>query len=75
MEAHRLVEHASREAVLSGRSLRDVLAAEPAVTRLIDDAQLDKLLDPANYVGSATRFVDAVLAEHARVAPAPDARP
>ena len=75
MEAHRLVEHASRDAVQSGRSLRDTLAANPEVMRLIDDAQLDPLLDPANYVGSAGRFVDAVLAEYARAAGATGARP
>ena len=64
LDAHHLVEHASKSAVQSGRTLYEVLAAEPAVTRHLDEARLKALLDPANYVGQAHAFVDAVLASH-----------
>ena len=60
-EAHRLVEHASQQAVASGRNLRDVLAADTAVASRLDAARLDALCDPANYAGRAHAFVDAVL--------------
>ncbi|MBB3257771.1 3-carboxy-cis,cis-muconate cycloisomerase [Paraburkholderia bannensis] len=66
LDAHHLVERASKSAVQSGRTLYDVLAAEPAVTQHLDDARLKALLDPANYVGEAHAFVDAVLAPYAQ---------
>jgi 3-carboxy-cis,cis-muconate cycloisomerase len=64
LDAHHLVERASKAAVQSGQTLFDVLAADPAVTRHLDAAQLRRLLDPAHYVGEAHAFVDAVLAQH-----------
>ncbi|CAB3792530.1 3-carboxy-cis,cis-muconate cycloisomerase [Paraburkholderia caffeinitolerans] len=69
LDAHHLVEHASKTAVQTGRTLYDVLAADPAVTRHLDEARLRALLDPANYVGQAHAFVDAVLASYAQRAP------
>ncbi|HTR05217.1 MAG TPA: 3-carboxy-cis,cis-muconate cycloisomerase [Paraburkholderia sp.] len=69
LDAHHLVEHASKAAVQSGRTLYEVLAADPAVTRHLDEARLKALLDPANYVGEAHAFVDAVLASYAGRAP------
>ncbi|WP_322057970.1 3-carboxy-cis,cis-muconate cycloisomerase [Paraburkholderia sp. J63] len=65
LDAHHLVEHASKTAVQTGCTLYDVLAADPAVTQHLDEARLKALLDPANYVGQAHAFVDAVLASHA----------
>ncbi|MGN6317200.1 3-carboxy-cis,cis-muconate cycloisomerase [Trinickia sp.] len=64
LRAHELVEHASREAVRSGRGLRDVLAEHPDVTSVLDEHRLDALFDPANYSGQARAFVDAVLERH-----------
>ncbi|QBQ99435.1 3-carboxy-cis,cis-muconate cycloisomerase [Paraburkholderia pallida] len=69
LDAHHLVEHASKTAVQTGRTLYDVLAADPAVTQHLDDARLKALLDPANYVGEAHAFVDAVLASYGARAP------
>ena len=63
LQAHELVEHASREAVQSGRTLRDVLGEMPDVMRVLDgdDRRLDALFDSASYSGQARNFVDAVL--------------
>ncbi|AJK48179.1 3-carboxy-cis,cis-muconate cycloisomerase [Burkholderia plantarii] len=65
LDAHHLVEQASKEAVRSNRTLHEVLAAEPAVTAHLTPDALRRLLDPAHYVGEAAAFVDAVLARHA----------
>ncbi len=46
-----------------GVSLRELLRAEIPHDQLTD-AQLDNLLDPAGYLGSAIRFTDAVLADY-----------
>lgn len=64
LDAHKLVEGASKEAVASGQSLFDVLAANETVSAHLSQARLKELLDPANYVGQAQAFVDAALAQH-----------
>ncbi|WP_233869012.1 3-carboxy-cis,cis-muconate cycloisomerase [Paraburkholderia adhaesiva] len=66
LDAHHLVEQASKKAVQTGRTLHEVLADEPAVTKHIDAARLAALLDPAHYTGEAQAFVDAVLASYAQ---------
>jgi 3-carboxy-cis,cis-muconate cycloisomerase len=59
--AHDLVYDACRAAIERGRTLLDVLRAEPKVTAALDDARLAALCDPANYLGSAPQMVDRVL--------------
>lgn len=61
-EAHRLVAAACRRAAEGGRPLREVLAEEKTVSRLLPGAALDRLLDPAGYLGVAGELVDRVLA-------------
>jgi 3-carboxy-cis,cis-muconate cycloisomerase len=62
LDAHHLVEKASKSAVQTGRSLFDVLAADANVTQHLPVEQLKRLLDPAQYVGQAHAYVDAALA-------------
>ena len=64
LDAHKLVEGASKAAVASGQPLFDVLAADGTVNAHLSPDQLRQLLDPANYVGQAQAFVDAALAQH-----------
>jgi 3-carboxy-cis,cis-muconate cycloisomerase len=72
LDAHHLVERASKAAVQSGKTLFDVLAADSAVTQHLSAEQLKHLLDPAQYVGQAHAYVDAVLVLHgARAGRAP----
>jgi 3-carboxy-cis,cis-muconate cycloisomerase len=54
-----LVADISREAVSSGRSLRDCLIADPRVTLPVED--IDAALDPAGYLGSASALIDRAL--------------
>jgi 3-carboxy-cis,cis-muconate cycloisomerase len=61
-QAHHLVYDACRAAVESGRPLLEVLAEMPEVTAHLDRAALERLLDPANYVGAAPEMVDRLLA-------------
>ena len=62
-EGHHLVADACREAIESGRHLREVLAARPDVTTHLTPERLQALLDPENYTGLAGALVDRVLAE------------
>ncbi|WP_244848465.1 3-carboxy-cis,cis-muconate cycloisomerase [Caballeronia sp. SL2Y3] len=64
LDAHKLVEGASKAAVASGQSLFDVLATDETVSAHLSQARLKELLDPANYVGQAQAFVDAAIAQH-----------
>jgi 3-carboxy-cis,cis-muconate cycloisomerase len=65
LAAHKLVEQACVVAVTQGRNLRDVLAdslaADAQLAQSLSPEELDRLFDPANYLGEAGRFVDRVL--------------
>jgi 3-carboxy-cis,cis-muconate cycloisomerase len=60
-EAHDIVYDACRVVADKGGSLVDALAKVPEVTRHLDRAALDKLTDPANYLGAAQEMVDRVV--------------
>jgi adenylosuccinate lyase len=49
-----------------GESLSDALAAMPELTAHPDRAAIERLTDPANYLGAAPETVDRVLAGAAR---------
>lgn len=60
--AHDVVYDACRAAAESGRPLLELLAAHAEVTRHISRTELERLLDPRNYLGSAAPMVDRSLA-------------
>lgn len=64
MPAHHLVEKASHRALESGRSLREVLIKEKQVREHLATGDIEKLLDPKNYIGSAESMIDRVLADY-----------
>lgn len=66
--AHHLVERCCKRAVAEGRHLRAVLGDEPQVTAELSPTELDRLLDPAHYLGQAERWVARAVAEHTRTA-------
>ena len=61
-EAHHIVKRACDIALTEKVSLADALAREPSVSGRLDRAAIEKLIDPANYLGSAQGFIDRVLA-------------
>ena len=60
-EAHEAVERACRQAVEQAKPLRDVLAMDGTVASHLTPGDLDRLLDPANYLGAAEAMIDQVL--------------
>jgi 3-carboxy-cis,cis-muconate cycloisomerase len=60
-EAHHVVKHACDAALAEHISLADALAREPAVANRLDRAAIERLTDPAHYLGSAGAFIDRVL--------------
>ena len=64
--AHALVASACRRAVAQDAHLRDILAAEPKVTEVLDRAEIERLFDPAGYLGMSGAYVERALARHFR---------
>jgi 3-carboxy-cis,cis-muconate cycloisomerase len=61
--AHQLVERAAHRALESGRPLRDLLLEDQEVRAHFSSAEIDGLLDPQNYTGSAASMIQRVLAD------------
>ncbi|MDD0813557.1 3-carboxy-cis,cis-muconate cycloisomerase [Curvibacter sp. HBC28] len=64
-QAHDLVYDACRLVHAQGGTLADALATLPAVTAHFDRAALDRMTDPANYLGLAPQMVDQALSASA----------
>ena len=62
--AHVLVADACRRAAKERVHLREVLRAVPEVASVLDSAALDRLFDPANYLGESGRYIERALAAH-----------
>lgn len=67
LKAHEMIEQASRVAISRNCALKDAvreaLNADAAMRDLLGDAELDRLADPANYIGEAPALCDRVLAQ------------
>lgn len=60
--AHDVVYDACRKAIADGGHLGDALKADATVAAKLAPADIDRLLDPANYLGAAQEMIDRVLA-------------
>jgi len=59
-EARKGVQRAAR----SGTSFRTGLLADPAITSVLSADEVDRLLDPAGYLGATSTFIDRALQAH-----------
>lgn len=64
-QAHDVVYDACRTVNEHGGTLAEALSALPAVTAHFDRTAIDRLTDPANYLGLAPEMVDRALASSA----------
>jgi len=62
-EAHELLRTASQRAVEQKRQLGAVLKETPEVAAHLSSAEIDRLLDPRNYLGSAPKFIARLLGD------------
>jgi 3-carboxy-cis,cis-muconate cycloisomerase len=60
--AHEVVYDACREVAQGQGSLLEVLARDARVSQHLSRTQIAALLEPVNYLGSATQMVDRCLA-------------
>ena len=70
LEAHELVEAASRRTFANESTLREELLAEPALREHLTPEEIDDALDPEHYLGSAGAFVDRALNLYRKEVPA-----
>ena len=61
-EAHHVVKHACDAALAEHIPLAEALSREAAVTDKLDRVAIERLTDPAHYLGSADAFIDRVQA-------------
>ena len=64
--AHALIEEACHRAIEQAKTLREVLANDANVGKLLSAAELGRLFDPVNSLGVAEQLVERVLASRAR---------
>ena len=61
-EAHHVVKHACDIALSEKVGLADALQRDEAVASRLDRGAIERLIDPANYLGSTQGFIDRVIA-------------
>ena len=72
--AHDLVYDICRVAAVEGKPLVDLLAKDQEISKHVSRAELEKMCDPANYLGLAGEMVDRVLKARRRRSAASRAR-
>jgi len=60
-EAHHVVKHACDVALAESIPLADALARDDKVAARLDREAIERLVDPARYLGSAGAFIDRVI--------------
>jgi 3-carboxy-cis,cis-muconate cycloisomerase len=63
LEAHQLLEGATRQAVAQKKHLREVLRTMPEIRAHLTDADLDRLFAPRNYLGSTSQFIERAMGD------------
>ena len=66
--AHHALQRVSDRAIAEGKTIAQTLRDDVEVRAHLNDEQIDRLTDPAAYLGSAGAFVDRVVARIARLA-------
>ncbi len=60
-DAHEIMRKAAMESYAKGASLKEILLKNPQVKKYFNAKELERLLDPRNYIGTAREQVDDVL--------------
>lgn len=60
-EAHEIVRTSAMEARESGRHMKDVLVSRPEVIKYMNAEEIEEVMDPEGYIGTAVEQVEAVV--------------
>ena len=66
-DAEASIARACDRSIAEGKPLATILRQDPELRRHLTDADIDRLMDPAAYLGSAGAFVDRVVARVAAI--------
>jgi len=66
--AHHGLKRVSDRALAEGKTLGQALRDDAEMRRHLSDEQIERLTDPAAYLGSAGAFIDRVAARIAQIA-------
>lgn len=61
--AHDLVQRAAQRAIATGRHLREIIEEDTEIREHLNASDIERLMDPGNYLGSAGRFIARVLGD------------
>jgi 3-carboxy-cis,cis-muconate cycloisomerase len=61
--AHDLVRRASQSADAAGRHLGEIFGEDPGIHEHLSASDIERLMNPGNYLGSARKFIARVLGE------------
>ena len=62
-QAHHVVFDACARAIQKGLSLKQAIMEDPHIIGKLEESHIDKLIDPANYLGVTSEMIDEVLCE------------
>ncbi len=60
-QAHEIVRTSAMEARETGRHMKDVLISRPEVTRYLDQEDIEHIMDPGQYIGTAVTQVEMLV--------------
>jgi 3-carboxy-cis,cis-muconate cycloisomerase len=69
-EAYKIVQAAVKKVSGEGKELRQAILDEPQAREQLSPSEIDRALDPAQYLGSTNVFIDRALAAYHRLEPA-----
>jgi 3-carboxy-cis,cis-muconate cycloisomerase len=61
--AHDFVQRAAQRAIATGRHLREILEEDTAIREHLNASDIERLMDPGNYLGSTRIFIARVLGD------------
>jgi adenylosuccinate lyase len=64
--AYKLVRNCSIEAYEEGKDLKDIISSDEEIKRYLSDEEIEAIMDPHTYLGSAVRTVENVLKKSER---------
>jgi 3-carboxy-cis,cis-muconate cycloisomerase len=66
-EAYRIVQEVCQQAVVSGKTLQQVVQADSRIQDHLSSEEIDLALDPENYLGSTDALIDRALAAYQNI--------
>ncbi len=60
-QAHEIVRTSAMEARETGKHMKDILISKPEITRYLDMEDIEHIMDPRQYIGTAVTQVEMLV--------------